>query len=226
MVGTSSVKLEYAQKIAYFDERLQLYRQTIGSWPPSFVSREQERETRFLWQTDYKHAASLLHEHPQDLDIKLVVAELLRMGDNLDIPDAAEKAESLLNAIFEVDANHLQAMICRASMYVCLKQNRMPEAEQLFTRAKDITYPYVPAEIYQGLAYACLYQSKSVEAVSSFEQYLKLVTADQKVKDLLARIKAEEKTRDKLPATSSGPKDKGSQDSPLFQPIKPWWKLW
>lgn len=225
MTEQTSLQLQYEQKMAYFDERLLLYRQVIGGWPTNLGSVEQEREIRFLWQTDYAHAASLLQEHPQDIAVKLVAADLLRMGHNIGIPDAAKNADLLLNEIFRVDDTHLQAMICRASMYVSLRQELIPDAERLFTRALELTYPYVPPEVYQGLGFACLHQNKNMEAVTYFEKYLKLALADSKIKDLVAKLKAGEISETAMysdPGLEAG----NAVQEEVFKPMKPWWKFW
>ena len=241
MTEQTAQQLQYEQKMAYLDERLVLYRQVIGGWPTNISSEEQEREIRFLWQTDYSHASSLLRDHPHDITVKLVVAELLRMGHNLGIPNAAQHADMLLNEIFRIDEYHLQAMICRASMYVSLHHDLLPDAERLFSKVIELTTPYVPAEAYQGLGFACLHQGKTGEAIVQFDKYLKLVPADGKVKEITERLRAGEKGSSRFypdpqlstdtaateTLSASGTVTPSSQqEEAAFKPIKPWWKFW
>ncbi|MFZ6655292.1 tetratricopeptide repeat protein [Undibacterium sp. TJN19] len=210
--------------MAYFEERLQAYRQVIGGWPTRLVSAEQEREIRFLWEKDYAHAASLLQEHAGDIAVQLVLADLLRMGHNIGIADAAKNADALLDTIFQADEVNLKAMLCRASMYVCLQAELMPEAERLFTRLLEITYPYVDPEVYQGLGFACLHQNRNEEAIDYFGKYLKLVPANDKIRELLGKLQAGERGQSTHHADARLLSTK--QNTQVFERMKPWWKLW
>ncbi len=91
------------EKLSYFDERLKLFYPLIGGWPPNLASPEQAQEVRALLEQDLAHAVTLYLEHPQEISAKLVLAELLRMGHNLDVPDCARKADAVLTEIFRLD---------------------------------------------------------------------------------------------------------------------------
>lgn len=68
MLEQSSVKVPFAEKLAYFDERLKLFSQVIGGWPPNLESAEQKNEVRTLWEKDFSYAIALYQDYPNEID--------------------------------------------------------------------------------------------------------------------------------------------------------------
>jgi hypothetical protein len=92
-IENSNKEATYEKKIEYFNHRLKLYKQLIGGWPTNLETPEQECEVKIEWEKDYSYAASLYQEYPANLNAKLILAELLRMGHNIDIPGAAKNSD-------------------------------------------------------------------------------------------------------------------------------------
>ncbi|MBY0573088.1 MAG: hypothetical protein K2P84_05365 [Undibacterium sp.] len=214
------------EKISYFTERLKLFGNVIGGWPLNLESTSQKKEIRALWEKDFSHALTLYKEYPNEIDAKLVVAELARMGHNIDVPDAARKADLVLNEIFRIDQFNLRAMVCRASMYVSLAPQFFPDAERLFAKVIELSSPSVDPIIYQGLGFACLHQNKIEAATSHFETYLSLVPNDEKITQLLSQLKSGKRgevvhVNGALSSTSVIPNTASNKPNE-----KPWWQFW
>lgn len=148
------------------------------------------------------------------------------MGHNIDVPDAARKADLVLTEIFRIDQFNLKAMICRASMYVSLAPQFLPDAERLFAKVIELTSPNVDPIIYQGLGFACLNQNKIELATSHFEAYLSLVPADEKIIRILAQLKLGNRGQlTHVPGTDFST-SAASAVEPNVQKEKSWWRLW
>ncbi len=178
------------EKLSYFDERLKVFYPLIGGWPPNLASPAQVQMVRVALEQDLAHAVALYTDHPQETSAKLVLAELLRMGHNMDVPDCARRADAVLTEIFRIDQFNIKAMVCRASMYVSLHPDLLPDAERLFAKVIALTTPNVDPMAHQGLAFACLKQDKVDQAIVHFEAYLEQVPAHQRIVELVAKLKA------------------------------------
>ncbi len=214
------------EKLSYFAERLKLFGNVIGGWPTNLESTSQKKEVRALWEKDFSHALTLYKEYPNEIDVKLVVADLARMGHNIDVPDAARKADLVLNEIFRIDQFNIKAMVCRASMYVSLAPQFFPDAERLFAKVIELTTPSVDPIIYQGLGFACLNQNKVEEATSHFETYLSLVPEDEKITQLLSQLKSGKRgevvhVNGELSPATVIPDTVSNKTNE-----KPWWQFW
>ena len=71
----------------------------IGGWPTRIRNAQEGQEVKKRWDNSVSAAQALLKQRPDSIDAKYVLADLLRMGHNIDVPGAAQSSNALLEAI-------------------------------------------------------------------------------------------------------------------------------
>lgn len=178
------------ERLRYFEQRLPAFDLLIGGWPPNAQVATELSETKMLWQQDCTHAEALLQEHPSSLQAMLILANLLRMGHNIDIAGAAQRAEALFKKVLAADPKNHQAMLSLARLYLNTNPQFAPEAERLLLDAESLVSPTLTPEIHRGLAFANLDQAKHEQAVCYFEKYLQSTSTDKMTKGLCDYLKS------------------------------------
>ncbi|MCR5883822.1 hypothetical protein LRS03_13535 [Rhizobacter sp. J219] len=217
--------MNYQAQLNDLSHRNATYEKVIGGWPVALEGADQLHEVRTLWQADTAHFTAFYQANPNEIEPKLLMADFLRMGHNIDIPDAARHADTVLNEIFRIQEFQIDAILCRAKMYVTLHPSLMAEAEKLFTMVLARSGVQVHPIVHQGLGFACTNQGKFDEARRHFKNYLRLVPGDAKVADLLSKLDAGEigqmihvRAGQTAPSSSKTRTAKGGS--------RPWWKFW
>ncbi len=222
-----AVTQAYQAELARLTARAATYEPLIGGWPTHIENAAQLQELRQRWQNDINHFVALYQAHLSKIEPKLLLADMLRMGHNIDVPQAAQQADVVLNEVFRMDEFNVPAMLCRARMYVSLSPSVMPEAENLFKMVLKRAGPTVDAGVHKGLGFACLHQQKVDEARQHFAHYLSLAPADTKVAELLAKLKAGELGQTvQVPAGGAVVAPKPKPDALCAPGRKPWWRFW
>ena len=188
-------------KTPSFDERwkelkneLQYFFSVIGGYPPKIKIQAEIRQVKKRWENARKLAEGLLKEKPDDIQVKLALGELFRMGHNIDIPNTVPASDKILKEVIKVDPNNFQAYYSLASMYVTLNPKFAPDAEIWFLKAEQLAHPKIIPDIYQGLGFVCLYQGKTEEAISHFEKYLEIAGInDVGVQSIVKELKSGKK---------------------------------
>src|SRR5262249_4102217 len=142
------------------------------------------------WHRAVKHARAHLREIPTSNSDRLVLADLLRMGHNMDVPIVGEECLGILNGILKAEPENAEAHYVLATFLVTASAEAAPFAEEHFLAAERFAKPAVNPDAYQGLGFACLYQKKNSEAIAHFEKYLTLVADAPNIRDLLNQLKA------------------------------------
>jgi cytochrome c-type biogenesis protein CcmH/NrfG len=180
------------EQLKQLRDDLVFFTRMIGGWPTLIKTSQELQEVTKRWNTTYHQAEALLKQHPESVDVQFILADLLRMGHNIDIQGAAQASVQLLRHIIEATPNHFQAHYCLASLYVSVGPQMAPLAEKFFLKAETLAAPNVRADIYQGLGFACLYQDKILNALEYFEKYLKL-QSDSRIQQVVDSIKSGKK---------------------------------
>jgi tetratricopeptide (TPR) repeat protein len=188
-------------KTPSFDERweelkneLRYFLSVIGGYPPKVKTQAEVQQVKKRWENARKLAEGLLKEKPDNIQIKLALGELFRMGRNIDIPNAVPASDKMLKEVIKVDPNNFQAYYSLASMYVTLNPKFAPDAEVYFLKAEQLASPKVVPDIYQGLGFACLYQGKTNEAIAYFEKYLGIIGGnDAGIQTIVKELKSGKK---------------------------------
>ena len=150
---------------------------------------------RVRWEMARAAGSRLLQAHPNSLEVKIALGDLLRMGHNLDVPGAAEAADRLLKEVIAADPDNFAAYFTLASMYVTLDPQYAPAAERYFLKAETLVAPRIVPDIYQGLGFACIAQQKVPETIDYFEKYMKMQGDEPFIRQLVALLKAGNKPR-------------------------------
>lgn len=172
------------ERLRYFEERLPAFDLLIGGWPPNAQVATELSETKRLWLQDYTAAEALLQAYPSSLSAMLILANLLRMGHNLEMAGAAQRAEALFKNVLASDPHNQQAMLYLARLYLNTNPQLAPDAERLLLTAEPLVPPALLPEIQRGLAYANLYQDKNEQAIFYFEKYLQCASTDKMTQGL------------------------------------------
>lgn len=174
---------------------LRFLNSVIGGWPTKIRNSTEARQVRKRWDKAQALGSRLLRAHPNSLEVKIALGNLLRMGHNIDVPGAAQASDRLLKEVISTDPHSFEAYYALACMYVTLDPRLAPAAEGYFLKAESLAAPKVIPDIYQGLGFACLYQEKTAEAIGYFEKYLQVEGNVPHIQEILANLKAGKKGR-------------------------------
>jgi hypothetical protein len=192
MPHPSDQSLSFDEQLNKLNRELAYFNPLIGGWPPAVKSTKQVVEVSKRWDKARIMAEALVQEHPNSLEAKTALGDLLRMGHNMDVPEAALESSKLLGEVLVADPNHLKAHLAIACLYVTVNATLAPRAEHHFLRVEELAAPEVIPLIYQGLGFACLYQDRVPEAIVYFEKYLS-IHKDPSVRTVVQRLKAGDK---------------------------------
>ena len=208
-----------SQQLAYFRSRQPLFAQVAGGWPPSISDPTQLAEVRQMLLEDIARVEHYLGQHADCPDGREILGDFLRMAHNLDVPDCAQRAETVLLDLVAECPDRASTALALASLYVTLHKDLAPKAEHHFRRALALQGEQADPLIHQGIGFACLYQDKRAEAMESFRRYLLRVPSDQRIATLLQRLEHE---RGEVAHVHVPMKAKGD----VVPDRRPWWKLW
>ena len=176
-------------------ERQALYRRVAGGWPPAVRDEAQLRELQSLMRTDLGRASAFVAAHPSQASARLLLADLLRMAHNLDLPDSASRADALLGELLAADPRDGEAALCRGALYVTLSPELGARAEADFRLALSAQSAAPDPLIHQGLGFACLHQGRRAEALEHLRRYLEAVPEDARIAQFVARMEDGEQPR-------------------------------
>ena len=183
------------QQFAFLAGRQMLYRRVAGGWPPAVRDDAQLRELQSRMRTDLDHASAFVAANPSQASARLLLADLLRMAHNLDVPDTARRADELLGELLAADPGHGEAALCRGSLYVTLSPELGSRAEADFRLALSVQSVAPDPLIHQGLGFACLHQGRRAEALEHLRRYLDAVPQDARIAQFVARMAGGEQPR-------------------------------
>jgi predicted Zn-dependent protease len=187
-------KQSFDDKWEALKNELRYFLTVIGGYPPKVESQAEIQKIEKRWKNAQKLGEGLLKEEPDNIQVKLALGELFRMGHNIDIPNAVPASDKILKEVIKVDPNNFQAYYSLASMYVTLNPKFAPDAEACFLKAEHLAQPKIIPDIYQGLGFAYLYQGKTAEAIAQFEKYLGIIGGtDVEVQSIVKELKSGKK---------------------------------
>lgn len=184
---------EFDEQLRKLRSDVQSFNPIIGGWPVNIKSNTEAQQIRKRWEEVRASANDLLQRQPDSVEIKLLLGELLRMGHNIDVPDAAQASERVLKEVINAKPNDFRAYYFLASLYVSLNPQFAPIAESHFLKAEQVASPRAIPDIYQGLGFACIYQNKVPEAIRYFEKYLQMNGNVPNIQQIVAHLKSGKK---------------------------------
>ena len=185
-------KPDLDKQLEYLQTERSYLNPLIGGWPTRIHNAHDLQVVKARWYSAVKAADLLLEQHPDSLDAKYLMAEFLRIGHNIDVPNTAPISQKLFQEIIQTDPNHFDAHYGLASLFVSIDPKVVPKAEKLFLKAKELAAPKIIPDIDKGLGFACLFQNRTPDAITYFENYLQLQN-DPDIEELLNGIKSGKK---------------------------------
>jgi predicted Zn-dependent protease len=185
----------FEDQLKELQSELRFFNPVIGGWPTKIRNATEAQQVRKRWDKAQTLGSKLLQAHPNSLEVKLALGDLLRMGHNIDIPGAAQASDRLLKEVISADPRNFEAYYTLARMYVTLNPELAPTAEDYFLKAEGLAASEVVPDIYQGLGFACLYQEKIPEAIGYFEKYLQVQGDVPHIQEILANLRAGKKAK-------------------------------
>jgi tetratricopeptide (TPR) repeat protein len=210
---THSSKSIPQQQIDFLENSRTLYLHIVGGWPPKVSGKKELDEIRTLIIRDIESAKLFIEENPTIIEGQEIYADLLRMAHNVDVPGAAQKADTVLKEILKNNPQSYPATMSLASLYVTSNSELAPKAEEYFHRALELRPNSPDPSIYQGLGFAFLHQNRIDLAIENFQKYLGLVPTDAQISEFV----------DKL---MEGEKPEKVSELVAKKSSKPWYKLW
>lgn len=198
-----------------------MYIPLVGGWPPNLQNKDQLAEVRALLIEDIKHASSFVREHPTNLGGAEIYGDLLRMGHNVDVPEAAKESAAVLQAVLATNPRSYDAAMSIASLYVTLHPSLMVEAEKHFRLALELSSSPPEPLIFQGLGFSCLHQQRTEQAIEYFQQYLALVPSDQRIAEVVERLTYGQRPEQVYVRSESADAHSPNAD----KKAKPWWRV-
>ncbi|HXD11088.1 MAG TPA: hypothetical protein VN653_13570 [Anaerolineales bacterium] len=188
-------KTPFEERLKELRLELKYFNSIIGGYPTKIRNVTEARQVRIRWNKTQLLVEKLLQEKPNSLEVKIALADLLRMGHNIDVSGAAQASDQLLKEIIKTNPSNFDAYYCLAKMYVTLDPKLAHDAESYFLKAENSAAPNVVSDIYQGLGFACLYQEKTSEAIGYFEKFLQLEGDAPHIHEIVVNLKAGKKAQ-------------------------------
>ncbi|MBI1258835.1 MAG: hypothetical protein GC204_15300 [Chloroflexi bacterium] len=187
-------KPSFIESLKQLQGKRERFNLIIGGWPTRIRNEQEGLAVRKLWDEALSEARALTKQQPTSLEAKFVLADLLRMGHNIDVPGAAQASYTLLQEIIQANPDHFGAHNSLAILFLAINPQTAPQAETHFLKAEALAAPHVIPDIYQGLGFACLYQDKTPEAIAYFEKFLQY-REDTQIQKMVEALKADVKPR-------------------------------
>lgn len=165
----------------------------LGGYPPRIEGETEKKQVVEQWQQGIDVGEILIKEVSTENKAYAYwkTGELYKMGHNLDIPGAWEKAESYLMRAIEKDATLIGPRIALGMLYVNTSPTYAPDAESIFKDALPLVKkPEDLRRIYDGALFALYYQGKLDVAANVVEKGLEMFPDDKGLLDFKALLEA------------------------------------
>lgn len=171
----------------FLDREREFLTRFIGGYPTRIKNAEEASLVRERWNTAMQKAEEQLRTSPSS-QVRIVMADLLRMGHSMDVPGAAGKCQEILKDVLAAESENVDAHLVMAQFLVCINAAYAPEAEKHFREVERLSTNANPI-VYQGLGFACIYQDRITDAITHFEKYLDHVE-DPDIRTLLSQLQS------------------------------------
>jgi tetratricopeptide (TPR) repeat protein len=155
-----------------------------SSFPPEVNNDYERDQLRKEWESAGAKLEALRNKYPDDPQVLRRVGVCFRMGYNLGISGAWEKAEAYLIRTEQLLPETADAYISLGILYADSSNDYAELAEMQFRKALHHARKEQLPQIWWGLALALHYQGKSKEAVETIDQLIVLQPKDQRLQQL------------------------------------------
>lgn len=155
-----------------------------ATFPPQ-VKDDKERDLlRGKWEKEADKLEALRKKHPDDPQVLRLMGVLYRMGYNLGMPGAWDRAEAYLLRTEELLPDAPEAYISLGVLYGDTPPDYAKQAERQFLMALRHARKWQLPQIWWGLSLALHYQGKEKDAVKIIDRLIALQPGDEKAKKL------------------------------------------
>jgi tetratricopeptide (TPR) repeat protein len=155
-----------------------------ATFPPQ-VKDDTERDLlREKWGKEAAKLEVLRKKYPDDPQVLRLLGVSYRMGYNLSIPGAWERAEAYLLRTEEMMPDAPEAYISLGVLYGDTQPDYAKQAERQFRLAMQHAKKWQLPQIWWGLSLALHYQGKEKEAVKIIDRLIALRPGDENAKKL------------------------------------------
>lgn len=155
-----------------------------SSFPPEVNNDDERDQLRKEWESAVTKLEALRKKYPDDPQVLRRVGVCFRMGYNLGISGAWEKAEAYLIRTEQLLPEMADAYISLGILYADSSNDYAELAEKQFRKALLHASKEQLPQIWWGLALALHYQGKSKEAVKTIDRLIVLQPKDQRLQQL------------------------------------------
>lgn len=169
----SPPELEFSDAQALLPRLEALYPQ-IGGWPPRYQSEAERQQIYRQWVQMLQVARVLLAQENNSEPSRYVLAELYRIGHNMDVKGAAEEAQRQIHACLK---SYPQSMACHFSSiryYLAVAPLQLELAETSLTYLRGAFSPEFNEEVERGFVFLSLYRRDHIQARRQIEDFLAL----------------------------------------------------
>ena len=111
----------------------------IGGWPTRIKDAADKKRVQELWTATMNYAQDNINHSAPDVNDLIVVADLFRMGHNVDIQGTAEECDSILKDVLKVAPENGEAHYVFAAFLVTSALGAAPLAEKHFLEAERLS---------------------------------------------------------------------------------------
>lgn len=148
--------------------------EVIGNYPPKIASAAQRDFIHKRWSRAIQKVWQLESAAPRDEGVMAVLADFYRLGHNLDVAGAAQRADEVLQRCLQAYPDSRACHFSAGYFYLSVSPAFVPKGEASLLRLREMFKPKVNAEVERGLVFAHVYLGRREEALKQVDYYLTL----------------------------------------------------
>ena len=164
--------------------------------PPRVSGDAGLEQLRGKWRRVGPRLERLRQRYPDDPRVLRRVGEYFRLGHNLSVPGASERAEAYLLRTEELEPDDAETCISLGAFYADSSMENGPLAETRFRRALKLVNKERLPQVWWGLAVSLYYQGRRAEALEAIDRVIALQPRDRNARKLRETILESGKMKD------------------------------
>lgn len=146
----------------------------IGGWPPAYSSSNERRSLYARWTRLLNVARVLYAQERGSEPSRYALAELYRLGHNLDVTEAGEEAQRAFRACIDAYAETIACHFTAIRYYLAVAPLQLDLAEQSLAALRARMSPEFNEEVERGYAFLHVYRHDKIAAGRQIADYLAL----------------------------------------------------
>jgi hypothetical protein len=164
-----------------------------ATFPPRIKDDAELNQLRKEWEKAIAGLEALRKKYPDDPQVMRLLGAGYRMGYNLTVPGAWERAEAYLLRVEELAPDAPEAYISLGVLYADTQPDYAEQAERQFRTALRHARKEQLPQIWWGLALALYLQGKVQEAIETIDRLIILHPEDARARELRETFLAAQK---------------------------------